>query len=355
MAWKAVVTNAGAALLASYAEGGHELLVDRATVAAGTMDEINMRVATALTDEKCNASIINKQTVTQGTKFKVQVGPATAAVGAYTAHQIGLWATLDSGLQTLLALAQDSAGGVGVPLQSVSPNFAFALYITIAVSNTGDITIIVDDGAIVTVSTLHEAIAEALEDVLTTGDVANDLTTTEAGMVLDARQGKALNEAISLKADASNVYTKSQIDGALEVIDETLNAKANASDVYTQQEIDAALEEKADADDVYTKTEVDAALGEKPSRHVFNATVPVTGWEAYQSALYRVTVNVPGMLATDACGGASPVQTGTETDDKAIRKAWGRVTRIVAGADSITVYASKIPESAIPLQIEVFR
>lgn len=336
MAWKAVVTNAGAALLASYAEGGHTLNVVGASVASGVMDEINMRVATALTDEKDSASIINKARVGAGTKFKIQVGPAEAAVGAYTAHQIGLWANLDGGSRTLLAIAQDSAGGVGVPLKSVSPNFAFALYITIAVSNTGDITIIVDDGAIVTVSTLYEAIAEALEDVLTTGDVANDLTTTKAGMVLDARQGKALNEAVSLKADAANVYTKSQIDEALDTLDEALTSKADASNVYT-------------------KAEVDAAVDEKSARHVFNATVPVTGWEAYQSALYRVTVNVPGMLATDACGGASPVQTGTETDDKAIRKAWGRVTRIVAGADSITVYASRIPESAIPLQIEVFR
>ena len=52
MAWKCVVTNAGAALLANYAQGDHTLYIDGATVASGIMDEINLRVATALTDEK---------------------------------------------------------------------------------------------------------------------------------------------------------------------------------------------------------------------------------------------------------------------------------------------------------------
>lgn len=36
-------------------------------------------------------------------------------------------------------------------------------------------------------------------------DVANNLTTTDSGKVLDARQGKVLNDAIDLKLDKANV------------------------------------------------------------------------------------------------------------------------------------------------------
>jgi len=188
MAWISVITNAGAALLASYAQGGHTLNVTDASVASGTMEEANLRIATALTTEKDSASIVRKSTTSNATKFKIQVGAAEASVGAYTAHQIGLWANLDGGTRTLLALAQDATGGVGVPLKSVSPNFAFALYITVAVGNTGTISVTVDGGAFVTGATLEEAIGEAVD---------------------------ALEDEIDLKADAADVYTKTDMDTAL--------------------------------------------------------------------------------------------------------------------------------------------
>lgn len=159
MAWVGVVTNAGRSLLDSYAQGGHTLTLLGATVGSGTVAEANLRVQTALTTEKDEAAIISADVVDGGVKYKIQVGPASASVGAYTAHQIGLWAKLDDGARTLLLLAQDAETGVSVPLASVSPNFAFAIFAALAVDNTDTLTVNIDQTAYVTVGTMNAALA----------------------------------------------------------------------------------------------------------------------------------------------------------------------------------------------------
>ena len=82
----------------------------------------------------------------------------------------------------------------------------------------------------------------------------------------------ATQQALNLKANASDVYTKSETDGLLNdkantndvytktKTDELLNNKANKSDVYTKSETDGLLNNKANVSDVYTKTETDAGL-----------------------------------------------------------------------------------------------
>ena len=159
MVWIAVVTNAGRALLDQFSAGGHTLELDGATVGSGVVAEANLRIQTALTDEEDTASIIDAKAVSGGTKYKVQVGPASASVGAYTAHQIGIWAHIDSGSTALLMLAQDAEIGVSVPLKSISPNFAFGLYLTMAVDNTEGLTVNIDETAYVTVGTMNAALA----------------------------------------------------------------------------------------------------------------------------------------------------------------------------------------------------
>lgn len=284
MAWIGVITNAGAALLANYAQGEHTLHITGASVGSGTVADANLRVQTAVSSEEDDASIVEKTAVTGGMKIKIQVGPAPTT--AYTAHQIGIWAKLDSGASTLLALAQDAQGGVVVPAQSVTPAFAFALFLTVAVSNTGSIAVDIDEAAFLTIGTLNTALALKVDKT----DIANNLTTTDEGKVLDARQGKALSDGLALKT----------------------------------------------------------------TRLTFNATIPTSGW-TLSDGLYHVTVSVTGILATDEAGGIAPVQTGTESTDKLIRKAWGKVVRIAAAANSITVYATAAATTQIPILLEVFR
>jgi hypothetical protein len=159
MGWIGVITNAGAALLAQWAAGSETLTIEGASVGSGSVVEANMRLAVALQSEKATAPIVSTKATAAGTKFKIQVGPAADEVGAYTAHEIGIWAKLGSGPKTLLALHQDIAGGVSVPTVSTSPNFAFALYATHAISNEGTLSVVIDAGAYATMSSLAEEIA----------------------------------------------------------------------------------------------------------------------------------------------------------------------------------------------------
>ena len=156
MAWIGVVTNAGLALLEAFAAGGHTLTLDGASVGAGTVSEANLRLQTAVSDVRDSASIVSAQSVDGGTKYKFQVGPATTA--AYTAHQVGLFAHLDSAASVLLALYQDSAG-VSVPLKSESPNYAFGLHAVLAIANDASVIVNIDESAYVTGETLAEALS----------------------------------------------------------------------------------------------------------------------------------------------------------------------------------------------------
>lgn len=73
---------------------------------------------------------------------------------------------------------------------------------------------------------------------------ANDLNNLVSGI-------KETKNSIAAKANANDVFTKTEVTEALE-------AKANVADVYTKVEINNALAEKANVADVYSKAEVDA-------------------------------------------------------------------------------------------------
>lgn len=83
------------------------------------------------------------------------------------------------------------------------------------------------------------------------------------------------------------------------------------------------------------------------------ATLPSTGWTG-DAAPYAQEVAVTGITAADTPL-VDIVQTGTEATDEPMREAWGVVTRIVAGAGKITVYASEKPTVNIPIQLKVVK
>lgn len=84
-------------------------------------------------------------------------------------------------------------------------------------------------------------------EYLTRDDIATDLETDTDRKVLAASQGVRLKEMIDGKADANDVYTKTEVD-------DSLDDKADKADTYTKQQVDSALaqvsqtyETKADA------------------------------------------------------------------------------------------------------------
>ena len=117
------------------------------------------------------------------------------------------------------------------------------------------------------------------KNLLGVNNVVNSLDSTEATKPLSAAQGKYLNDELeTLKA---YIYQGSQngvIDRLKEVLDflagesesttllSLLAAKANASDVYTKSQTDTLLGAKANAATTYTKTEVNEMVGAKADK-----------------------------------------------------------------------------------------
>lgn len=156
MAWTGVITNAGAAMLATYAQGGHTMTIDSAVVGSGNTAAEDMRTATALAAQEDTAAITG--TSAQGANVQIRVQVSASADGGYSAKELGLYAHVDNGTSQLMALYQDPTG-VSVPDITVNPDYAFGLYIAIAISNTDDLTVEVDTSATVSIGELTDALA----------------------------------------------------------------------------------------------------------------------------------------------------------------------------------------------------
>ena len=100
-------------------------------------------------------------------------------------------------------------------------------------------------------------------------DADSVYTKTETDGFLDLKADASevytnseMDVKLEQKADASSVYTRSQLY-TKEELDVKLSLKSDSSEVYTKTQVDDKLELKADASDVYTKSETDSKLNLK--------------------------------------------------------------------------------------------
>ena len=132
--------------------------------------------------------------------------------------------------------------------------------------------------------------------------VVNNLTTSDKGYVLDARQGCELNAIIAKKAN-----------------------------------------------------ELSVSISQKASTAHYSATLSSSDWSS--SAPYTQTVSVSGILATDDPLVDVDMSGATTSDDgNALTDAWTLVGRVTANAGSITAYCyDEKPTVDIPLIFKVVR
>ena len=137
----------------------------------------------------------------------------------------------------------------------------------------------------------YNKFTDAVHDELDEKANASDVyTKTESNSKLDAKANASdvytkaeSNSKLDAKANVSDVYTKaesnSKLDAKANVSDvytktesnSKLNAKANASEVYTKTESDSKLNAKANVADVYSKTETDNKFALKADNSVVSA------------------------------------------------------------------------------------
>lgn len=156
MAWDGKVTNVGLSLLEQWGTGSQTLHIDKATIGTGTVPSASLIASTTVAGEIGETPITGSSVVTGGIQYQVQVQPQTAA---YTLHQIGVWGHLgDSGTATLIAVFQEE-DGINIPAEADEPGYALTVYCTVAMSNTGSITINLSGGAYATLDMMNAALA----------------------------------------------------------------------------------------------------------------------------------------------------------------------------------------------------
>ena len=155
--WTGAVTNTGVMLLKTWAAGG-TLVVTGAQGASGYVNEGTLVNQAALMSPMQDLSIVSYKLTDAGVRYKIQIGPHSSE---YTIRQIGLFARLNDGQNTLIAIFQDR-NGMTVPSKADMPNYVFSFYGTIQMSNQGELSVVVDAEAFVTQSTMQEYVAEAL-------------------------------------------------------------------------------------------------------------------------------------------------------------------------------------------------
>lgn len=196
MAWTGVITNAGANLLDQWALGG-TLTITSAATGTGTVDTAALVNQTNLKSRKQTASIISKVRKSSGVKVKLQI---TAPSTGYTLNQYGVWAKLGSGAAVLLALFQRE-DGVPIPSSAETPEFVYTLYALLTISNTGTLEVTVDTSALVSQSTLEEAMDTKVDKVSGKGLSTNDYTTAEKNKLagIEAQANKYTHPAYTAR------------------------------------------------------------------------------------------------------------------------------------------------------------
>lgn len=188
-----VVTDSGIQLLSQWAGGG-TLTITRAAAGSGTTDAAAISKMTALKNERQQPEIVGYRTEESGIRYSIRL---TAADEEYTASQIGIFARLDEGDETLIAIYQDESG-IQIPAKSDMADFIYAFYATIQMSTEGNIEVTVNANAALTMDDLQLYMEEHTDDAI---------SETSDNPV----KNRAIAQALSGKAPTSHTHAADQI------------------------------------------------------------------------------------------------------------------------------------------------
>ena len=199
-----------------------------------------------------------------------------------------------SDVDSLVATKADStvAGKIGPSLKTVDESNIADGYVLSFNEETGKVEYVkptsvgIDDNNVSDNTTYSSSKIENLAgtkanatDVYTKDDVdaalAKKLDTANTLSEVSSTNKLVTETELNLKADATSVYTKTEVDNALNnkvntsdvlttisddnkiVTQSDIAGKANVDDVYSKADTDSLLAGKANVDDVYNKTEID--------------------------------------------------------------------------------------------------
>lgn len=164
MSWnKSVFTNAGTDMMSEVLSGA-TMTITKAVGGSGTTEEASLAALTDVQEEKQTLKILGIEDASDSTgndagkRIKIQITNGDVEAG-YILHQVGVYAKLADGDETLLFIMQDDRG-VEIPSHTENSDFVIELFGVMAISNVANIKVTVDPSAVASVKMVNEQVAQ---------------------------------------------------------------------------------------------------------------------------------------------------------------------------------------------------
>lgn len=164
MSWNnSLYTNVGTNMMSEVLSGA-TMTITKAVGGAGTTAAESLAALTDVKDQKQTLKILGIEDATDSTgndagkRIKIQITNEDVETG-YILHQVGIYAKLADGNETLLIIMQDDRG-VEIPSHAENSDFEIELYGIMAISNLANISVTVDPNAVASVAMVNKQIAQ---------------------------------------------------------------------------------------------------------------------------------------------------------------------------------------------------
>lgn len=160
MSWNnSLYTNVGTNMMSEVLSGA-TMTITKAVGGAGTTAAESLAALTDVKDQKQTLKILGIEDATDSTgndagkRIKIQITNEDVETG-YILHQVGIYAKLADGEETLLIIMQDDRG-VEIPSHTENSDFEIELYGVMAISNVANIEVTVDPNAVASVKMVND-------------------------------------------------------------------------------------------------------------------------------------------------------------------------------------------------------
>lgn len=164
MSWNnSLYTNVGTKMM-SEALSGATMTITKAVGGSGTTAAESLAALTDVKEQKQTLKILGIEDATDssdddvGKRIKIQITNGDLETG-YILHQVGIYAKLADGEETLLIIMQDDRG-VEIPSHTENSDFSIELYGIMAISNLANISVTVDPNTVASVKMVNQQIAQ---------------------------------------------------------------------------------------------------------------------------------------------------------------------------------------------------
>lgn len=206
MSWNnSLYTNVGTNMMSEVLSGA-TMTITKAVGGSGTTAAESLAALTDVKEQKQTLKILGIEDATDssgndaGKRIKIQITNGDVETG-YILHQVGIYAKLADGEETLLIIMQDDRG-VEIPSHTENSDFEIELYGIMAISNVANIEVTVDPNAVASVKMVNDT-KKALQDEaqrtylpLTGGTVAGPIIMPGGGSALSIEDNAATHNMV---------------------------------------------------------------------------------------------------------------------------------------------------------------